>query len=238
MVQETETDCYQKCSIRSPCEHHLQIIKSELGENDERFRITENILFHWMDCQPHFPKNYDKSVVRNFLRGSKHNMDRAKQKLEYHFKAKSYFPEIFSRRQVSKDLIDTLNAVKMTPLPKLTKDGSRVFILKISETDSDKIDFNLIPKAYFMIYDVLLRNPNPAAKEVAVFDCEGTNAAHLMKLLGMLKTMIPLLRQAYAMRLKELHFINAHSGIEKCISIVKPILHPKVKNSVSFHEIT
>ncbi|KAG5888904.1 Alpha-tocopherol transfer protein [Gonioctena quinquepunctata] len=236
MVQVSENSCDGICSRVNPCGNHLDIIKNDLGENDDRLKIAENLLFRWIDCQTHFPKNYDKTVVRNFLRGSKHNMDRAKNVLESHFKAKSYYPDIFSNRRVSTDIISILKAVKLAPLPKLTNDGCRIFIFKISELDSNKINFSLIPKAFFMIYDVLLRNPNPIAKEVIVFDCEGASSSHLMKLLVILKPMITLLRQSYAIRLKEIHIINAHAGIEKVVSMLRPLLHPKLKNRVFLYQ--
>ncbi|CAH1164803.1 unnamed protein product [Phaedon cochleariae] len=237
MVLKTGFACEStQCSMMAPCENHLEIIRNDIGENEARLENSEVILFKWIDCQQHFPKNYDKNFVRNFLRGSKHDMERTKQRLETHFATKSSFPGIFKNRIVDQELVDIFNAVNIFPLPKLTKDGHRLLVFKIQENDLKKIDFNLSLKIFFMIYDVLLKNYNPVAKEIAIFDCEHSSSVHIMNALISIRNHMQLLRQCYAIRLKEIHVVKAHSAVEKSVAFLKPVLHAKIRNSFIFHQ--
>lgn len=72
------------------------------------------------------------------------------------------------------------------------------------------------------------------AGEIAIFDAANFSAPHLAAFFGpFLKTLVVLLKEAYALRLKEMHVINAPTVINKMMSTIKPLLHTKVRNSVS-----
>lgn len=81
--------------------------------------------------------------------------------------------------------------------------------------------------------DLLMKNPDPVAGEIAILDVRELTAAYLLKAFPHMKNAILLLRKAYAVRLKRLHVIVApSSGIEKLLALLRPVLHPKVRENV------
>ncbi|CAH1985864.1 unnamed protein product [Acanthoscelides obtectus] len=223
--------------IEVPSATQLKQIKKDLGEDEDRMKSLENVLFQWIDSQPHMSNDYDKNVIRYFLRGCKHDMEKAKKHLECHFAARSLYPELFGDRSVSSE--ETLKALEMAylaPLSKLRENGNRVSVFKFNEPDAANIDMNAILKTFFMIYDIVFNCPHPVVAEEIIFDYSGCTPGHLMKFLACSTKLIKILRKAYAIRLTSLHLVNAPSTIDRAMTVVKPMLHPKIRERIVLHQ--
>lgn len=67
-----------------------------------------------------------------------------------------------------------------------------------------------------------------------IFDCNQATAKHIGKLFNTsFKHSFSLLRDAYAIRISQLHVLNCPPMVEKLISVVRPLMHEKVKKRVS-----
>nr|CAH7761640.1 unnamed protein product [Callosobruchus chinensis] len=222
--------------VEVPSATQLKQIRKDLGEDEDRMKSLENVLFQWLDSQLHMSNNYDKNVVRYFLRGCKHDMERAKKRLECHFAARSMYPELFSDRSVSSE--ETLRALEMAyvaPLSKLTEGGFRISVFKFNETEAAKIDMTAILKLFFMIYDIVFRCPHPVVAEIIIFDYDGCSPGHLLKFLSSCTKLIKILRKAYAIRLLSVHIVNAPTSIDRTMTVIKPMLHPKIRERILLH---
>ncbi|KAJ8958038.1 hypothetical protein NQ318_002044 [Aromia moschata] len=222
-----------------PSSAQMEHIRKEINEEDDnKLQHNEHLLITWIECQPHFPKNYDKYFVRSFLRNSKHILERAKRKLEHHFIVRNLYPEYFTNRSPrSKDLAKAADTVDVLVNTKLTDTGRRLIFCKLEDPDPSNFDVPAAFKWFFMLYDFLLTDPNPVAGEVAIIDGEHFNPNHLVKFVSpALKPLITILREAYVLRLKQIHIVNSTPFLDKLWMVIKPLLHTKVRNSIITHD--
>lgn len=224
--------------IEPPSATQLEIIKIDTNEvSEEKLRHNERLMHEWIRCQNHFPKNVDKGLIRAFLRGSKHNLDRAKRKFEHHLSARHLYPEVYSRRSpLNHDVIRAMDVASIAPLPKLTNNGYRIICFRLNNYDPLEFDPPSIIKLFFMIYELVISSDFPFCGDIAIFDFSHFGTIHAAKWFGpSLRTLEKLLREAYAIRLKQIHVINAPPMLVKMMNMIKPMMHPKVRESMYFH---
>lgn len=57
--------------LEGPDEGQMEEIRKDLGEDPDRFANNLKLLEEWIECQPHLPKNYGKTLNnRRFVRGA------------------------------------------------------------------------------------------------------------------------------------------------------------------------
>jgi hypothetical protein len=214
--------------------------KQETGEDDDRLRHIENLLEQWMRCVDHLPHDYDATMARNFIRGSKFHLETAKRKFEGYFLAKHAFPELYHQRDPAlAELRRVFDVVNIVWLPRLTEKGERICILSLAEVDPDVLDVGATLKVFWMIYDLLLTCQFPVSSIIMIFDCNQATAKHIGKLFNTsFKHSFSLLRDAYAIRISQLHVLNCPPMVEKLISVVRPLMHEKVKKRFAIHRDT
>jgi hypothetical protein len=104
----------------------------------------------------------------------------------------------------------------------------------LAEVDPDVLDVGATLKVFWMIYDLLLTCQFPVSSIIMIFDCNQATAKHIGKLFNTsFKHSFSLLRDAYAIRISQLHVLNCPPMVEKLISVVRPLMHEKVKKRVS-----
>lgn len=81
-----------------PNEEQLIRVREELNEDPERLAHNLNIFKKWTSFQPHLPKNIEDRLLSIFLRGCKHDLERAKRKLELFYNVRRNCPDIYSNR--------------------------------------------------------------------------------------------------------------------------------------------
>lgn len=87
---------------------------------------------------------------------------------------------------------------------------------------------------FFVLVDILLASDFMYAGDIVIFDASCFSASHFTQFFGsFFKTMASLPREAYAVRLKEMHFVNAPTTLVKMMAVIKMVTHPKARNSVS-----
>ncbi|KAJ8921241.1 hypothetical protein NQ315_013713, partial [Exocentrus adspersus] len=222
-----------------PSESQLEMIRNDINEDKDRLQHKEKLLQTWLNYRPHFPKNYDRKVVRSFLRNCKHDMEKVKTKLECYYATRHLYQELYSNRSTfACDIIQALDTINMVPLPKLNAKGSRIFVFKLENTDPETFDVHAATKLFLMIYDLLLTSEHPVAGDIALFDGADIGPNHFVKFLSVVKTITAILREAYAIRLKQVHVINASPLVDKIINVIKPLLHRKVRETFINHTST
>lgn len=211
-------------------DEQLSLIKAELKENDELAQSKEEELINWIDSQPHFPKNYDRRVVKNFLRGMKYNVERTKPILENHYRYRSIYRNLFENRDPNADEIKTaIDKVVITYMPKLTDKGEMLVIYKLSSPESIDLNPLDVARAAIMIYDVINLHKDPLAKLILLLDYTHFSTRIFFSCLPYLKSVMSTSRNAYAIRLAEVHIIHSPAIVHGMISTVKPFLHEKLQ---------
>lgn len=225
--------------IEAPTALQVENIRKELGEDPQRLQHMQELLQEWIACQPDFPKNYDKRILANYLRGSKFNLDRTKKKLESLFRCRALYPHLFEKRHPeSPKIANILNNVCMIQLPKMTENGEIIHLFKLMNADIDKFDAEAVIRLTLMYRDVEMICKYPTCGHIVIMDYSGFTANHFVKLFPALRQIIAILRDSYAIRLKSLHIVNAPSVVESIVSQIKPFLHKSVRNRFYFHKAT
>ncbi|EFA05485.1 alpha-tocopherol transfer protein [Tribolium castaneum] len=233
MVQKRKVDAF----FEAPNEL-VEFIKREIGEDDDRIKHVEDLLQQRVHFDKHMPKNYDKAMARNFIRGAKFNLEITRRKLEGYFLAKKAFPMFYHNRNPNcKDLLRAFDTVNIARMPKLTQDGERVCILSLADSNPDNFIMLDVLKLFWMLYDLTLTCDLPITSEIFIFDCASAKPEHLVKFLSSsFKNSVSILQDAYAARVSQLHVVNCPTMAEKVIAAVRPLIHEKVKKRFIVHK--
>ncbi|KAL1489416.1 hypothetical protein ABEB36_014314 [Hypothenemus hampei] len=225
--------------MEPPSATQLQIILQDTNEiNEEKLKHNECQIQEWMKYQEHFPKNVDPLFVRSMLRGSKHILEKAKQKLENNLAARHLYPEIYKNRSpFQKDVAKAMDVANIAVMPKLTPKGLRIIIFRLHRPEPHEFNIYGGAKLFFMLYDLLMSSDCYFAGDITVFDATHFSGSHMAQFFGpIFKIFDALPKQGYAMRLKEVHIINIPTILNKMMNVIKKSLHPKVRNFIYIHE--
>ncbi|KAG8292591.1 hypothetical protein J6590_034784 [Homalodisca vitripennis] len=89
----------RRMSLIGPDLHQSKLIWEEIGETGpDKLENNIKLLKEWISCQPHLPKNYDERMLPLVVRGCKHNLERAKVKVDTYYSVRGSVPEIFQSR--------------------------------------------------------------------------------------------------------------------------------------------
>lgn len=70
----------------------------ELNEVPERMQEHMDALKIWLLQQPQLRARLDDQFLVTYLRGSKYNLEKAKKKIQQHYKIRATLPELFLNR--------------------------------------------------------------------------------------------------------------------------------------------
>lgn len=194
----------------------------------------------WMATQPHLPKNYDERILNSFIRGCKHDVERAKRKLDHYFSYRTIMPEIFSNRDpTSEEFKQMKNYFVAFPLPELTADGCRVTLHKVTADDANVLDIKTIVKYLIILGEIRLIEEGPISGDVVVFDVECMKASFVSKLINpIVKKAVMCSQHALPQRLKEIHVINAPPYMDTGVNIFKMFVKQKIKDRFHVYSST
>ncbi|XP_066251991.1 alpha-tocopherol transfer protein-like [Euwallacea similis] len=228
-----------KSILEEPSAIQLELILKDINETSEhQLKHNEKYIQNWISYQTHFPKHVDPLFIRTTLRFSKHNLEKTKQKLENHLAARHLYPEIYKNRSpVSQEILQAMNTVNISFMPKLTSKGNRVIVSSLNQYDPSEFNTYNCAKLFFMTIDLCFSCDYICAGDILIFDTTNFSVNHITRFFGpVFKIISALPKQAYAVRVKQMHFVNAPSAFVKMIGLIKKLSHPKVREAIYVHE--
>lgn len=214
------------------------MIRQELNEDVNTRDASVQAIQEWLSKQPHLPDHWDDDRIMSFLRGSNFSLERCKKKLDLYFTMRTAAPEFFANRDIhNPQLQEILQYVTCPPLPGVTKEGRRVMVLRGKDKNFHHPPAEDAIKLLFMVGDIRLSAEEiGVAGDVYILDAGVVTPTHFAKVTpALVKKFLVCVEDAYPVKLKEIHIVNAHPLVDTIYTWVKPLLKDKIKNRVHIH---
>ncbi|RZB38689.1 CRAL TRIO domain containing protein [Asbolus verrucosus] len=217
----------------------LQIhIRKELNEDVNTRDSDLQAIKDWLQKQPHLPDTWDEVRIMNFLRGCKFSLEKCKKKLDMYFTMRSAIPEFFTNRDISRPELQEIAKIGQgPPLPGLTPDGKRVTIMRAVTKDFETPNIADAMKIALMIGDIRLAAEEVGvAGDVYILDASVASVNHFSKITPtIVKKFLVCVQEAYPVKVKEVHIVNASPIVDTIINWVKPFIKEKIRNRIHIH---
>ncbi|KAJ2940271.1 hypothetical protein O0L34_g11841 [Tuta absoluta] len=213
-------------------------IRVELNEDVNTRDKDLEAIKEWMRKQPHLPDSWDDNRIMTFLRGCSFSLEKTKRKLDMYFTMRAACPEFFTNRDMTMpNLADLASRAQGPPLPGLTPEGRRVTICRGLDKNLDTNQLNDAFKVAMMIGDVrLAEEKEGVAGDIYILDASIVAPSHLGKISpSAIKKFLICVQEAYPVKLKQVHVVNASPIIDTVVNLVKPFLKEKIKNRIFIH---
>lgn len=212
-----------------------KVAKDELGEDLEKIAADLIVLRAWVqELGQGQPSN---QWLIGFLRGSKHNVEKAKSKLEKYYSLKVSIPEFYTNRDPMDPKIQALleHGIYL-PLRKCAREDSpRPAIIRAGPLYKHQHAVADLIKISFMIAEILLLeddNFTVAGKDILV-DMQETGFGLLSQWTpSIAMKSMTCVEKALPIRLKHIQLINSPRGIMAAVAILKMFLGSKMRKRI------
>ncbi|XP_046679513.1 alpha-tocopherol transfer protein-like [Homalodisca vitripennis] len=211
-------------------------LEDEFKKNPELKAEDIEEIQTWIKTQPHLPTVPDLMIVL-FLHACQWNLEDTKKTIDIYYTLKTEITEFFADRDpTSQEIKDIAKVNPIVMLPQSDPQGNRILWIRLNECDPKQYDFAASVKYNTMTTEVFQLENGTVPGLVIVNDCKHFNASVFwstpMKL-GSSYTRFT--QEAASYPVKACHYINAHSFLEKCFSIIKPLFRSKVYEMFHMH---
>lgn len=141
--------------IRPLSEELQKIAIEELNEVPERIEEDIIAIRKWISQVSHMKARDDDQFIISFLRGCKFSLEKAKNKIELFYTARTLTPEFFANRDVNdKTLLEIIDQGFILPLPTdESKAEPRVVFTRLGHFDPIKHSFLDVMKVSYLMAD-------------------------------------------------------------------------------------
>lgn len=211
--------------------------KEELNEVPERLADDVKVLREWVAKQPHLRARTDDQNLVNFLRGSKHSLERAKEKLDLFYTIRTSLPGIFTEEDpLSPRNLELIRMGTMLPLPNtVTADGPRIMLMRFTADPSTYTMTEMMRVQSFITAILMLEDDNMIVSgQMGFIDLKGASIGHFTQFTPSLMKKFALMTQdANPVRMKSFNYINVPGFFESVFGFFKTFLNDKIRKRVS-----
>ncbi|XP_058803014.1 retinol-binding protein pinta-like [Phymastichus coffea] len=210
---------------------HLNEIPGEREKKIEELRS-------WLIGHDEIHSRTDEFFIVRFLRGSKFDVERAKQKLRLFHEQRSLLPEWFSNRDPHlPEIQELLELGVLLPLRKVDEDGRLVVVIRVAAHDPRKHKQSDVLKAGMMVLDLAAREHVHSSIYgiVALHDMAGVQLAHALQVTPTVVKRLVGAWQSYPNRVRSLDYVNAPAHVNVVLNIFRQFMTKKLKDRIHVH---
>jgi hypothetical protein len=222
-----------------PLNAELQlIVEEQLLEDPKNVQEDIQLLREWIKKNPHLNSRTDDQFLLTFIRGCKHSLERAKQKLDLFYTLKTHMPEMTRGIDpLNEKLLALIKTGHCLPLPDTETPGSpRIFLLRPGAYDATKFSLEDSMKVSLMINQIMFVEDDNfiVGGQIVIIDLANVTFAHFTQMQpAAMKKMTMLWQDGMPIRQKGIHYINTPTGFEQVFNIFKSFMNDKMKSRVN-----
>ncbi|CAK1541384.1 unnamed protein product [Leptosia nina] len=195
-------------------------------------------LREWLETQPHLPGQYitDLDLVLAY-HSCECSAEVSKQVLDLHYTLRTLFTSFCHNRVLDQRLRTTLDTVLVQPLSTPSVHGYRTFYCRLTNPEARYFIFSDVIKLFLMIFDLCQYEEGIWPGFVLMIDMDQATLGHIAKLDVMtIRQVLYFLQECMLVRLKEVHFLNAPSFMDKLMMLLKPFMKKELLDILRIHQ--
>ncbi|XP_049832327.1 uncharacterized protein LOC126273006 [Schistocerca gregaria] len=222
-------------SFVSPTHEQMEIIRQQLGTDEEDIKRTIASLRAWLKTQPHLPEEIDDAQIERMYIQCKCSTERVKKGLDAYFSLRTRYPEMMNRDPTGQDVVRTMEHMKVVLMPRLTKELYRVHVYSHIDPDPQWVLWIDYAKVASICFDMMLFD-DYSLGDVLIIDLKNVTIAHLLRTdINVIRAMEFAHKTAFCRGLKGIHLLNADKVTDFAMKIVKLGLSEKLQQRVHVH---
>ncbi|XP_028032832.1 alpha-tocopherol transfer protein-like isoform X1 [Bombyx mandarina] len=201
-----------------------------------RQEMVEN-LREWIRKQPHLPAEFitDLDIILAF-HCCEYDTERTKHLIDLNFTVRTLF-SFYQNREVNECIEKALDTWLVTPLSTSTKKGYRPIYCQILDSDPNKFVYQDAVRAFTMIVDLWQYEEGTVPGIVIILNMKDVSLGHISQIdLIVARQFFYYLQEGMIVKLKEFHFINAPSHMDKLMMMIRPLMKDTFLNVIKVHE--
>ncbi|XP_022829419.1 alpha-tocopherol transfer protein-like [Spodoptera litura] len=194
-------------------------------------------LMAWLKGAAHLPHEYitELDVILAY-HSCACDADLTKRVIDVNYTLKTLFP-FYQNRKVDACLDMALQTWLIHPLPTLTKNGFRSIYCELLDADPKKFVYADVIKAFLMIMDLWQYEEGTVPGVALIVNLDRVSLGHISRVnLTVAQQFFYFLQEAMFVSLKEFHFINAPTFVDKLLSMVKPFMKDELLDILKVHQ--
>ncbi|XP_037866431.1 retinol-binding protein pinta isoform X1 [Bombyx mori] len=212
--------------------------REEINENPETLVSNFNELREWLNEHPQLKSEIisDQWLVA-FLRGSKHNLEKCKSKIERYYNLSTAAPELYANRDpLDPQIQELLKLGLFLPLKKCaSEDSPRIVLVRMGELNKVHGRLSDLCKIGFMIAEILLLEDDnfTISGEELVSDLKDTGFGLIRQWTpAYARKLFMCFENALTIRMTRINVLNAPIGMRTAVAIFKLFLKEKLKKRI------
>lgn len=194
------------------------------------------LLREWLKGQPHLPMDITDLELILAYHSSERSSGVTKQMIDLNFTLRTKLP-FFQQRDLNSVKL-ALHTWLLTPLPGKSVKGNRIFLTHMLDTDTNNFNHMDLARAFFMAIDLWQYEEGTIDGAAIVVNMDGVTWSHVTKTeLIISRQFFYFVQEAMFLRIKEFHFLNAPTFIDKLYNIYSQFVKKELLAGIHIHGV-